>query len=145
MIAVLPRAQVGAQELTSEYQRMFAGTGGYASTSRSFLGVAESSCAGTGLSYSPAHCLFNLGWGSMMFSLSTEPPFDGVLSVSEMSQKSGDLRPQPFVQPVSNGSSSLDQLVELADSIYKSLNTPSPDILFLSPMVGNCVTLRRLG
>lgn len=24
------------------------------------------------------------GWGSMMFSLSTEPPFDGVLSVSEM-------------------------------------------------------------
>ena len=24
------------------------------------------------------------GWGSMMFSLSTEPPYDGVLAVSEM-------------------------------------------------------------
>ena len=26
------------------------------------------------------------GWGSMMFSLSTEPPYDGVLAVSEMSE-----------------------------------------------------------
>ncbi|CAE8592701.1 unnamed protein product, partial [Polarella glacialis] len=31
------------------------------------------------------------------------------------------------------------------DQVYKSLNTPSPDVLFLSPMVGNCLTMRRLG
>ncbi|CAK9002641.1 unnamed protein product [Durusdinium trenchii] len=54
-------------------------------------------------------------------------------------------RPQPFVQPVANGSISLDALVDAADRVYKSLNTPSPDVFFLSPMVGNCLTLRRLG
>jgi len=144
MIAVLPRAQVGAQELTSEYKNMFTQTDGHSAPSSKLLGsITEPSCNGIGLSYSPAHCLFDMGWGSMLFSLSTEPPFDGVLSVTEMSQKTS--RPRPFVQPVSNGASNLDKLIEFVDSVYKSLNTPSPDILFLSPMVGNCLTMRKLG
>lgn len=144
LIAVLPRAQVGAQELTSEYKKMFKDTGGHSAASSTLLGsIAEPSCNGIGLNYSPAHCLFDLGWGSMLFSLSTEPPFDGVLSVTEMSQKTS--RPRPFVQPVSNGASNLDELIEFVDSVYKSLNTPSPDVLFLSPMVGNCLTMRKLG
>lgn len=104
------------QELTSEYKAMF--EGGQAvrhpkrlsSASKSLKAatswaktLAEPSCHGTGLAYSPAHCLFDAGWGSMMFSLSTEPPFDGVLAVSEMSQRK-DHRPQPFVQPVASWS-----------------------------------------
>ena len=146
LIAVAPRSQSGSQELTDEYQSMFEGTGGHSAPTSSWMKtVAEPSCAGKGLAYSPAHCLFDAGWGSMMFSLSTEPPFDGVLAVSEMSQRGSVRRPQPFVQPVANGSESLDALVDAADRVYKSLNTPSPDVFFLSPMVGNCLTLRRLG
>lgn len=146
LIAVAPRSQSGSQELTHEYQSMFEGTGGHSAPSSWMTKtVAEPSCSGKGLAYSPAHCLFDAGWGSMMFSLSTEPPFDGVLAVSEMSQRGSVRRPQPFVQPVANGSESLDLLVDAADRVYKSLNTPSPDVFFLSPMVGNCLTLRRLG
>ncbi|CAE7930378.1 ZRANB2 [Symbiodinium sp. KB8] len=147
LIAVMPRSQSGAQELTSEYKSMFADTGGLSAPTSDWLAkaVAEPSCGGKGLAYSPGHCLVNEGWGSMMFSLSTEPPFDGVLAVSEMTQRDPAKRPQPFVQPVANHTSSLDALVDAADRVYKSLNTPSPDVFFLSPMVGNCLTLRRLG
>ncbi|CAJ1342287.1 unnamed protein product, partial [Effrenium voratum] len=111
------------QELTHEYKSMFEGTGGHAAPSSAWMArtvVAEPSCTGKGLAYSPAHCLFDAGWGSMMFSLSTEPPFDGVLAVSEMSQRGPGRRPQPFVQPVANGTSSLDALVDAADRVYKS-------------------------
>eukprot|EP00435_Cladocopium_sp_Y103_P022060 s882_g5.t1 len=108
-------------ELTHEYQSMFEGTGGHSAPSSSWMTktLAEPSCSGKGLAYSPAHCLFDAGWGSMMFSLSTEPPFDGVLAVSEMSQRGSVRRPQPFVQPVANGSESLDLLVDAADRVYK--------------------------
>ncbi|CAE7574947.1 ZRANB2 [Symbiodinium sp. CCMP2456] len=79
LIAVMPRSQSGAQELTSEYKSMFADTGGLSAPTSDWLAkaVAEPSCGGKGLAYSPGHCLVNEGWGSMMFSLSTEPPFDG--------------------------------------------------------------------
>eukprot|EP00913_Durusdinium_trenchii_P026454 g24820.t1 len=122
LIAVEPRSQSGEQELTHEYKSMFEGTGGLAAPT-SWMAktvVAEPSCRGKGLAYSPAHCLFDAGWGSMMFSLSTEPPYDGVLAVSEMSQRGAARRPQPFVQPVANGSISLDALVDAADRVYKS-------------------------
>ncbi|CAE8718880.1 unnamed protein product, partial [Polarella glacialis] len=80
LIAVAPRAQVGAQELTSEYQSMFQGTGGQSAPSSKWMSEAgikaEQNCSAVGLAYSPAHCLFDLGWGLMLFSLSTEPPFD---------------------------------------------------------------------
>lgn len=149
LVAFAPRAQVGTQELTSEYKRMFAESGGTSAKSSERLAAASRAgklaCNGTGLAYSPAHCLFDMGWGSMVFSLNTEPPFDGVLSVSEMSLKLSSNRPTPFVQPVANATKSLDELIELADNVYKSLNTPSPDLLFLSPMVGNCLTLTKLG
>eukprot|EP00929_Paragymnodinium_shiwhaense_P087948 TRINITY_DN48106_c0_g1_i1.p1 TRINITY_DN48106_c0_g1~~TRINITY_DN48106_c0_g1_i1.p1 ORF type:complete len:930 (+),score=163.37 TRINITY_DN48106_c0_g1_i1:108-2897(+) len=145
-VSVAPRAQVGEQELTHEYQKMYEGGKSAAASGKLAAegGAAPLSCEGVGLSYSPAQCLFDLGWGSTQFSLGTEPPFDGVLAVSEMSRR-GTERPQPFVQPVANGTSSLEELLDHVDGVYKSLNTPSPDLLFLSPMVGNCLTLRKLG
>eukprot|EP00434_Breviolum_minutum_P004230 symbB.v1.2.003728.t2/scaffold176.1/size287750/10 len=58
LIAVAPRSQSGSQELTDEYQSMFEGTGGHSAPTSSWMKtVAEPSCAGKGLAYSPAHCL----------------------------------------------------------------------------------------
>lgn len=149
VVGIVPRAQAGVQELTSEYRKMFQETGGFTAPASDLISQAglrsDPICKGIGLAYSPAHCLFDNGWGSMMFSLNTDPPFDGVLSVSELTAKALDDRPKPFVQPVANATASIEKLIDQVDSVYKSLNTPSPDLLFLSPMVGNCLTFRKLG
>ncbi|CAD7945248.1 unnamed protein product [Amoebophrya sp. A25] len=54
-------------------------------------------------------------------------------------------RPSPFVQPVANGSTSYEDMVEAVDGVYKTLNHPTPDFMFFSPLVGNCMLLEKLG
>ena len=157
--------------------------------SKAKVSVAKSDlkCDGVGLAFTPSMCLFERGWGSMTFTINTEPPFDATLTVSEMTERyaaldeipainsqyrgprrgggggaaSSDVeresdgrpvssaavspRPSPFVQPVSNGTSSYEEIIENVDGVYKTLNHPTPDYMYVSPMVGNCLLLEKLG
>eukprot|EP00397_Hematodinium_sp_SG-2012_P012004 GEMP01012159.1.p1 GENE.GEMP01012159.1~~GEMP01012159.1.p1 ORF type:complete len:641 (+),score=147.04 GEMP01012159.1:1151-3073(+) len=101
-------------------------------------------CNATGLAFSPAACLHDRGWASLTFTVSTEPPFDGTLSVTELSHR-GVRRTVPFVQPVVNETDGIGNLMKQVDQVYKTLNTPTPDLLYVSPMLGNCKLLENLG
>lgn len=68
------------------------------------------------------------------------------LDYSRSSSQNLDLpRPTPFVQPVANGSYDYNEILENVDSVYKTLNHPTPDLMYVSPMVGNCMMLEKLG
>ena len=107
--------------------------------------------------------MFEIGWGSLTFTVNTEPPFDATLTVAEMTERMASVnvlpyewrshedktlerpRPQPFVQPVSNQSRNYESILDDVDGVYKTLNHPTPDLFYLSPMVGNCLALEILG
>ena len=142
MIALQPRVVVGYEQLQDAYRQQYsddgAGNLSVGKNARAPVTKDDLACNATGLAYMPSFCLYDLGWGSMTFTINTEPPHDASLTVTEMSEKQRMHRPQPFVQPVSNETENYEDVVDAVDGVYKTLNHPTPDLMFLSPMVGNC-------
>ncbi|CAD7957342.1 unnamed protein product [Amoebophrya sp. A120] len=166
IVAMQPRAVIGSETLQDTYRQDFGRSESVAnseSVKKLTIGKDDLQCSATGLAFTPSKCLFDAGWGSLTFTINTEPPYDATLTVSEMTEKnaaaldwaraddgSGEeknfyKRPQPFVQPVSNGSESYEEILEAVDGVYKTLNHPTPDFMFLSPLVGNCMMMEKLG
>eukprot|EP00392_Amoebophrya_sp_AT5.2_P012496 g12599.t1 len=158
VVGMQPRAVIGAEKLQDTYRKDYGREEAVARAelAKKFkISKEDLLCNATGLAYTPSKCLFDAGWGSLTFTINTEDPYDATLTVSEMTEKAlldwrnSDVevlsRPAPFVQPVSNGSISYDEIIESVDGVYKTLNHPTPDFMFISPLVGNCVMMEKLG
>ena len=92
--------------------------------------------------------IFSLNFLIFSYCNSNLPPLSQVttqIDWSETGGANGLTRPTPFVQPVSNGSADYNEILENVDSVYKTLNHPTPDLMYVSPMVGNCWMLEKLG
>ncbi|CAD7945250.1 unnamed protein product, partial [Amoebophrya sp. A25] len=79
VIGMQPRAVIGAEKLQDTYRSDWGrdGSEARAETMRKFgLTKEDLRCNATGLAYTPTRCLFDAGWGSLTFTINTEPPYD---------------------------------------------------------------------
>ncbi|CAD7925529.1 unnamed protein product [Amoebophrya sp. A120] len=100
-------------------------------------------CRGTLLDFDAADCLpSEAGWAHYHFQASTADPYN--VSVSYRGRPLG-----PGARLVKNNIHTTNTMSRLAQwssmiSLYKSVNHYSPDLLFVHPLVGNCLLLKKL-
>jgi len=99
-------------------------------------------CGSTLTMYDPTLCLLDQHWGGYFFHLNPLPPYN--MSVIYAGKPLGPGAQSMLTDVHSIDVPSMDTQWSSVISTFKSLNHHSPDSLFLSPFVGNCVMVDRL-
>jgi len=92
--------------------------------------------------YDPSHCLLDQDWGGYFMEMNPLPPFN--LSVVYSGKPLGPGARMPLTDVHSIHVPSMDTQWSSLVSTFKSMNHHSPDLLFISPFVGNCMIIDRL-
>lgn len=107
-----------------------------------YIFATEPSCGATGLLFDPSYCLLEEKWGGYFFQINPLPPFN--LTVVYSGKALGPGTEMPAVDIHSIHVDSREAQWSSLVSTFKSVNHHSPDLLYLSPFVGNCVLLDRV-
>ncbi|CAD7964196.1 unnamed protein product [Amoebophrya sp. A25] len=103
----------------------------------------EGGCRGVLLDYDPSDCLpSEAGWAHYHFTSSITDPYN--VSVAYRGRPLGP--GARLVKSTIHTTNTMSRLAQWSSmiSLYKSVNHYSPDLLFLHPLVGNCVMLKKL-
>lgn len=92
--------------------------------------------------YDPSLCLLEQQWGGYIFQLNPLPPYNLTVVYSGKATGPGAIMPTTDVHSIHV--ESRDTQWSSLVSTFKSVNHHSPDMLFLSPLVGNCLLIDRL-
>ena len=93
--------------------------------------------------FDPTACLREKGWGGYVFEMEQHEPFNMTSFWSGRALGSDSDRPFTDV----HGAQQIDSLRDqqrVVSSNWKSTNWPSPDVLYFSQWIGNCVFLEQL-
>eukprot|EP00927_Polykrikos_kofoidii_P025397 TRINITY_DN22822_c1_g1_i1.p1 TRINITY_DN22822_c1_g1~~TRINITY_DN22822_c1_g1_i1.p1 ORF type:complete len:1157 (+),score=118.66 TRINITY_DN22822_c1_g1_i1:311-3472(+) len=100
------------------------------------------SCGSKLILYEPTKCLLDHGWAGYTFEINPLPPFN--LTIIYAGRPIGPgVKLTPF-DVHSIHVPTRDAMWSALISTYKSMNHHSPDLLFMSPLVGNCQIMDRL-
>jgi alpha 1,2-mannosyltransferase len=100
-------------------------------------------CGGKALHFNPTACLFDQGWGGYVFQVDLLPPFSFNFEYVGKPLGPGVILDYNNVHSISHYYSR-ETGVQGAVSTYKSMNHFSPDLLFVSPLTGNCALAETL-
>eukprot|EP00928_Gymnodinium_smaydae_P018354 TRINITY_DN16991_c0_g1_i2.p1 TRINITY_DN16991_c0_g1~~TRINITY_DN16991_c0_g1_i2.p1 ORF type:complete len:803 (-),score=145.33 TRINITY_DN16991_c0_g1_i2:30-2438(-) len=100
------------------------------------------SCGSKHVLYDPTQCLLDHQWAGYAFHVNPLPPFNLTVVYSGRALGPGVKMPSTDVHSIHLPAR--DAQWSSVVSTYKSMNHHSPDLLFMSPFVGNCQILDRL-
>ena len=93
-------------------------------------------CGSRLMLYDPSYCLIEQQWGGYHFQMNPFPPYN--MSVVYTGKSLGPGADMPMVDVHSIHVPTMDIQWSSLVSTFKSMNHHSPDLLFISPFVGNC-------
>ncbi|CAK0800446.1 unnamed protein product, partial [Prorocentrum cordatum] len=99
-------------------------------------------CGSKEVAYDPSHCLLDQGWAGYFFQMNPLPPYNFTVVYAGKPLGPGVRMPQMDVHSIDVPS--MDTQWSSLVSTFKSMNHHSPDTLFVSPLLGNCLILDRL-